>query len=109
MKFLPHSIICSLLVMGCGASSVTTQELTSETLPQSQQEYLEAVKQEHESNLKTGQSALESLNYKACDKLNDESLMKSCQYQLIMTMAAAGDKTLCSKLEDQQDRELCQQ
>jgi len=95
--------------MGCSSSSQVPQQVSDESLPQSQQEYIEIIRQEQESNLKKSQAALDSLKIESCDKLGDASLRQSCQYQVIMTMSAAGDKSLCSRLDDQQDKELCQQ
>ncbi len=109
MKFIQISIICSLLLMGCSSSRQTTQQPSQETLPQSDQEYIEQIKQETEFYLNTSQSAMDSLDIKQCSKLKDENVQQACEIQLIMTMSAAGDKSLCHKLEDSQDKELCLQ
>ena len=85
-------------------STASEEALSTE---QKQEDYLNQVQKRNENTLGINNEAFNSLDIKACEKHTSSSVKQSCEFQVIMTMSAAGDKSLCDKLLDPQDIELC--
>ena len=108
----------TLLIAGCSTSSEVNndiepqkQSITSEeelfSKQKTQEDYLNQVKRRNENTLNINNDAYTSLDIELCKKHTNSSVKQSCELQMIMTMSAAGDKSLCDKLIDPQDIEIC--
>ena len=100
-------LVTAIMLAGCSSSSQLVQENQIEQLPQSEQEYLESVNSLIEREFQINQKAIDSLDVDQCEKLESKDGQLACKSNVIMTMSAQGDKSLCEYLTDEQDKEEC--
>jgi PBP1b-binding outer membrane lipoprotein LpoB len=113
MKTPLITLAITLLIAGCSSASsdldAKNDAIQQEVLTQTQEEYLQSVQEEINTNASINQKAIENLDVKSCQKHSDQELVQTCEFQVIMTMSAKGDKSLCKMLPEGEEKQACLQ
>jgi len=103
----------TLLIAGCSTNTAPLSDSTdvpeSDFQSQTQEQYMQAVQEEISLNASLNQKAIDKLDVKVCQTHSDKELAETCELQVIMTMSAQGDKSLCKMLPEGEEKQLCLQ
>ena len=104
-------LVTAIMLAGCSTNSAPLNSspgsLQPDVLSQTQEEYIQSLKYEIDSNANLNQKAMDNLDIKQCQNHSDEELRVMCELQIIMTLSAQGDKSLCKMLPAGEEKQAC--